>query len=84
MKNPGLKEGVKLNDVLKEAKRMNPSFKLTARLKFFNDVQSKVINYTSNFNTSDLAFSKKQLGMLILDAFEPQYAWQVNQFMESN
>ena len=84
MKNPGLKEEIILNDVLKEAKKMNPTLKLPEQLKFYNGVQEKVISFTSNFNTSDVAFSKKQLSMLMLDVFEPQYEWETNQFLEQN
>lgn len=84
MKNPSLKEVVTLREVIEDAKKMNPSLKLIEQLKFYVDVQDKIVKFSSNFNTTDIAFSKAQLAKLITNVFEPDYKWQANQFVEQN
>jgi hypothetical protein len=85
-------KAVFLKGVLIEAKKMNPSrkfkeqdefdasVKIVKQLKFYSEVQEKTLRFSSDFDKSDIAFSKNQLALLIIDALEPDYGWQNNQF----
>jgi hypothetical protein len=73
---------VLLKDVLTEARKMNPSRKnenIIKQLKFYSEVQVKTLRFSSDYDRSDIAFSKNQLAHLITDAFEPDYNWQNKQ-----
>lgn len=76
---------IMLKDVLAEAKKMTTSKKFEAamntinQLKFYSEVQVKTLRFCSDFDRSDIAFSKNQLAHLITDAFEPDYNWQNKQ-----
>lgn len=73
-----------LSDIISDAKKMNPQLKLVEQLKFYSVIQDKIIKFSSNFNMTDVAFSKNQLAKLIIDAFEPDLKWELGTFVEYN